>query len=170
MQNNITQYLANIAASRDKEVLFALFSTLARVNSVGFNSAGLAIKTGGSALVKNGTAWYGTAAGKLRNVAVNTDMPALAGTVTNAKFNVYAFFIDSAGTTTTLMGTEGATLAAVKFPDFPVGKACIGFVIVNPTGTGNFVGGTTALDDATVVPGAVYVNPIGAFDPTFLIN
>jgi hypothetical protein len=34
----------------------------------------------------------------------------------------------------------------------------IGFVIVNPTGTGDFVGGTTDLDDATVAPNAVYVN------------
>ena len=43
-------------------------------------------------------------------------------------------------------------------------------MIINPTGTGNFVGNTTALDDVTVVPNAVYVNTIGAFDPTVLIQ
>jgi hypothetical protein len=41
----------------------------------------------------------------------------------------------------------------------------VGFLIIHPSGTGNFVGGTTALDDATVVPNAVYVSPTGAFDP-----
>jgi hypothetical protein len=45
----------------------------------------------------------------------------------------------------------------------------IGFVIINPTGTGPFVGGTTALDDATVVPNAVFVNVTGAFDPSIQI-
>jgi hypothetical protein len=93
-------------------------------------------------------------------------MAALSGTVANAKFNVYVFFIDSAGTLTSRMGTAGATLATVKWPEFPENKACIGFVIINPTGTGDFVGGTTALDDATVVPGATYVNTPYPFDPT----
>jgi hypothetical protein len=60
-------------------------------------------------------------------------------------------------------------LAAVKFPAIQVNKALIGFVIINPTGTGNFVGGTTALDDGTVIPGALYVNTVGAFDPSALI-
>ena len=32
-------------------------------------------------------------------------------------------------------------------------------------GTGNFVGGTTALDDATVIPTAVYVNTPCVFAP-----
>ncbi len=50
------------------------------------------------------------------------------------------------------------------FPTIPAGRAVLGFIIVNPTGTGNFVGGTTALDDATVAPGTVYVDtPGGAF-------
>jgi hypothetical protein len=68
------------------------------------------------------------------------------------------------------MGTEGATLAAVKFPQFPNDKALIGFVIIHPTGTGNFVGGTTALDDATVVPNAVYQNSTAGFDPYVLVG
>lgn len=87
-----------------------------------------------------------------------------SGTVTNANFNVYVVSVDSAGTATVSMGTEGATIGAVVFPTVPTGNAVVGFVIVNPTGTGNFVGGTTDLDDGTVVPNAVYVNTVGPFN------
>jgi hypothetical protein len=97
-----------------------------------------------------------------------TDVPALSGTVTNAKFNVFAVFIDNGGTLTSVMGTEGATLAAVVFPPVPANKTCVGYVIVNPTGTGNFVGGTTNLDDVTVAPNAVFVNTVAPFDPRCL--
>ncbi len=94
-------------------------------------------------------------------------MTTLAGTVVNATFNVFVFGVNSAGTLTTTMGTAGATLGAVVFPALPDGVIAIGYVRVNPTGAGNFVGGTTALDDATVVPNAVYVNTLGEFFPQF---
>jgi hypothetical protein len=97
-------------------------------------------------------------------------MPALSGTVVNGTFNVFCFFIDSAGTVTSAMGTAGATLATVVFPQKPQKKALVGLLIVNPTGTGNFVGGSTALDDATVVPTVAYVSAQGAFDPYCLIG
>jgi hypothetical protein len=138
-----------------------------RYSSQALQSAGLVIKAGGSALAKTGgSATKLLADGKLVNIAAATDMAALAGTVTNAKFNVYCFFVDSAGTLTSAMGTEGASLAAVVFPTFPAKKALVGFIIINPTGTGPFVGGTTALDDATVVPNAVFISPQGPFDPS----
>lgn len=89
----------------------------------------------------------------------------LSGTVTNAKFNVYVLSISAAGTVSAQMGTEGATIGAVVFPTIADGNAVIGFVIVNPTGTGSFVGGTTELDDATVVPNAVYINTPYPFLP-----
>ena len=92
-------------------------------------------------------------------------MAALAGTVTNAKFNVFAFTVNAAGTLATRMGVEGATLGGITFPTIPDGEVVIGYVIINPTGTGNFVGGTTVLDDATVVPNAVYVNTPFPFIP-----
>lgn len=95
----------------------------------------------------------------------STNFPALVGTITNTKFNVFACFIDSTGTLSSAMGTEAATLAAVTFPAIPAGKAMVGYVVLNPTGTGNFVGGTTNLDDATVVPNVVFVNTLGAQDP-----
>lgn len=140
-----------------------------RMTSFAISTAGLAIKAGASAIVKTGaSATYLLANGILQKIAAATDMPALVGTVTNAKFNVYCFFIDVSGTVTSQMGIEGATLATVVFPQFPLNKALVGFIIVNPTGTGNFVGGTTALDDATVVPNVVYVNPVCGFDPACL--
>lgn len=157
-----------------KQVLSDLAADLAvhndRLKTRTHSSAGLVIHGAASALAKAGSAFYASAAGTLVTKVINTDMAALAGSVTNTKFNVYVFFIDSAGTLTTVMGTEGATLGAVVWPAFPVGKACIGFVVINPTGTGPFVGGTTALDDATVVPNAVYVSVTGSFDPTTALN
>lgn len=132
------------------------------------STGGLAIKAGGGVLVKAGTLAKAFANGVLVSIAANTDMPALVGTVINAKFNVFVFSIDSAGTITTQMGTAGASLAAVVFPTIPEDNATIGFIIINPTGTGNFVGGTTALDDATVAPGAIYVNTPYPFNPNLL--
>lgn len=165
--DTMIRWLGNARDATQQSILRTLVTPLFdRYTSVALSSAGLAIKTGGSAIVKTGaSAQYLLANGILQKISAATDMAALSGTVTNAKFNVYCFFIDLAGTVTSQMGTEGATLAAVKFPRFPLKKALVGFVIINPTGTGNFVGGTSALDDATIVPNAVYVNPIGAFDP-----
>lgn len=170
MKDTLTRYLAGVPDSKERRHLELILRPIAdRLSTQSLTSAGLTIKAGASAIVKAGSAWYGAVQGKLVTKAANTDMAALSGTVTNAKFNVYAFFIDSAGTLTSAMGTEGATLAAVVFPPIPEQKACIGFVIINPTGTGNFVGGTTALDDATVVPTAAYVNLTQPFDPTVLL-
>jgi hypothetical protein len=129
-------------------------------------SGALAIKTGGSALVKSAATAYFMIDGQVFSKAA-ADMAALAGTVTNAKFNVFVFTLNSAGTLKSYMGTEAATLGAVVFPTVLDGEVTLGFVIVNPTGTGNFVGGTTALDDGTVVPNAVYVNTVGEFFPQY---
>lgn len=124
------------------------------------------IKSGGSALSKTGAAIsYGVANGVARTIAASTDQAAYSGTVLTATFNVFVHFIDSAGTLTSSMGTAGATLAAVVWPAIPAGKAVVSYTIINPTGTGSFVGGTTALDDGTVVPNAVYVGAVGPFDP-----
>lgn len=135
----------------------------ARQKTLIFNSAGLVIAAGKkTANIANTT--YGIANGVLFK-KTTADCSALAGTVANAAYNVYVFSIDSAGTVTTAFGTAGASLGAVVFPAVVANKPIIGFVIVNPTGTGNFVGGTTDLDDATVVPNAVYISVTGAFDP-----
>lgn len=167
MDNKVSTYLARVRDALTQAALRPVINALAdRYSCVMLSSAGLAIKAGASAVVKSGaSAFYALANGVLVTKGAATDMAALSGTVTNAKFNVFAFFIDSAGTLTSAMGTEGAALANVVFPPTPQGKTCVGFIVVNPTGTGNFVGGSTALDDATVAPNVVYQNPIGAWDP-----
>jgi hypothetical protein len=168
--DKLSRYLSNLPDGRSAKVLRPLLEGICdRLSSQLLTSGALVIKAGGGVLVKAGSILYATANGQIVTKAANTDMAALAGTVTAAKFNVFCFFIDAAGTLTTSMGTEGASLAAVKFPAIQVNKALIGFVIINPTGTGNFVGGTTALDDGTVIPGALYVNTVGAFDPSALV-
>lgn len=172
MIGTIHQWLGGLTAFADRLALSKILSPIGdRVSTQSLTSAGLVIKTAGSALVKTGaSAYYASVKGDLVTKAAATDMAALSGTVTNATFNVFCFFIDGAGNLTSDMGVAGATLKAVQLAPVPEGKAMIGFVIINPTGTGDFVGGTTPLDDATVVPNAAYVNTIGAFDPTILIG
>jgi hypothetical protein len=172
MKGTIFRWLDGIADTRSKQGLRAVLGGIGdRMSCKALTTPGLAIKAGGGVLVKAGTAFYAWVGDRLVAVAANTDQAALSGTVTNAKFNVFCFFLDRAGTCTSAMGVEGATLGAVKFPPIPEGKALIGFVIINPTGTGNFVGNTTALDDATVVPTAVYINTFGGtFDPSIAVT
>lgn len=121
------------------------------------NSGGLAIKGAGEGVAKTVNTIYAMINGVLVTKAA-ADMAALSGTVTADKFNVFVFTMNASGTLKTTMGTEGDAIGDIVFPDVPAGEVVIGFVIINPTGTGNFVGGTTDLDDATVVPNAVYVN------------
>jgi len=170
MIGTIRQWLASIAPSQTSYALQKVLDPIGdRISTHALTTAGLAIKAGASAIVKTGAAaCIVSVKGKLQSIGAATDQAALSGTVLNATFNVYAFFVDAAGTGTSAMGVGAATLPAVVFPVIPEGKALLGFVIINPTGTGNFVGGTTALDDATVIPNAVYVNCTGPFDPTVL--
>jgi hypothetical protein len=130
-------------------------------------SGALAIHGSSSALAKFASTIYFMIDGQCYSKAT-ADCAALAGTVTNAKFNVFVFSVNAAGTLATQMGTEAATLGAVVFPAVADGSVAIGFVVINPTGTGNFVGGTTQLDDGTVVPNAAYVNTVGEFFPQFV--
>lgn len=169
------------AIARDLDALFTAYgaapadidAVVTEINRLGDRSRSEIVATGTLAIgavskakLKNTTTVYAIANGTLASaVAAET---ALSGTVTNAKYNVYQLFIDSSGTLTTAMGTEGASLGAVVFPTQTADKASVGFVIVHPTGTGDFVGGTTELDDGTVVPNAVYVNTVGFFNPEAL--
>lgn len=140
------------------------FAHLDALRSCALSSGALAIKAGGSALAATASAVTVLVDGKLVAKAA-ADMAALSGTVANAAYNVFVFSLDGAGTAITEMGQEGATLAAVRFPPIPKGRAVLGFVIIHPTGTGDFVGGTTVLDDGTVVPNASYVNTPYPFNP-----
>ena len=166
MTDTIRQWLSGMAVFKDQWSLLNIFGPIGdRYSSQSHTSAGLAISSGGAATAKTGsTAWVGTANGIPVSVAASTTMPALSGSITATYFNVFCFFIDSASVATSAMGTEGATLAAVKFPAFPEGKALIGYLVVTYAST--FVGGTTPLDTATTI----YVNTVGAADPSVLVG
>lgn len=158
--------VTSVGGLADASVRSALGEIQSAIVDQLLNTGGLAIGSSSKAKAKIANTIYAFVNGVL--VKKTTAEITLSGTVTNAKFNVYVLTIDSAGTVTATMGTEGSTIGAVVFPAVPANSAVIGFVIVNPTGTGNFVGGTTELDDATVVPNAVYVNTVGTFNPNCL--
>lgn len=163
MLDTMSRYMQGLANPKDAYFLQRCFNPLAdRYSSMPLNSAGLVIHGAGSALAKTGaTDFYAVASGTLVKIASGTDMPALTGINAGAgAFNVACFFIDSAAVVTAAGGTAGAALANVVFPQFPVGKALVGFLII--TNAGAFTGGTTALDTATTV----YISPTAAFDPT----
>lgn len=171
MLNTVSQQLTGLSSPSNNGVLSPLFYALAdRCSSQTINSAALRIKGGSaSAIVQTNAVSLYLAKGRLVSKATALDMPALVGTVANATFNLFAFFGNQAGTISVAMGLAGTTLAKVTFPAIPEGSAVIGFIIINPTGAGNFVGGTTVLDDATVIPNVVFANTLSAFDPTILI-
>lgn len=165
MRDTIRVWLEGIASQKDARSLRAVLDPIGdRYSSQALNSAGLTIKGGGSAVAKTGSSdFYAVAKGVIVKIAASTDMPALVGTITATKFNVFCFFVDSAAVVTVAMGTEGAAVGNVLWPQFPENKAFIGCLIVTYAST--FTGGTTALDTATTV----YINSQGAFDPTVKI-
>jgi hypothetical protein len=166
MLDTLTRFLEGF---KDQRALHALRSPLEslvdRYSSQPLTSAGLAISSAGATTAKIGSAdFYASVNGILVKVAAGTAMPALTSVSFAAgAFNVAAFFTDGAGNLTTLTGAQGATLGAVGFPQFTKQQALIGFLII--TYASAFVGGTTPLDTATTV----YVNTLGAFNPTVLI-
>lgn len=165
MIDTIRRWLEGIADQKDRWTLQHLFDPIGdRYSTQPLRSAGLAINAGGAATVKIGSAdFYAAVKGKLVKLAASLELPALVGSITATKFNVFCFFVDQAGTPTVAMGTEGAALVNLTFPPFPEGKALVGFIIVTYAST--FVGGTTPLDTATTV----YVSPLGPFDPSVLL-
>lgn len=163
---NLIQRINQVKDRSDSRHLFLIMEGIYEaLRSQFVVSAGLQIG-GTTTLVRTGgSASYAVVQGVLRTLAATTNMPALVGTVVNGTFNVFVFTLDRDGNLFTQMGTAGSTLAEVRWPDIASNRAVVGFVIINPTGTGNFVGGTTALNNATVAPNAVYVSPVGAFRP-----
>lgn len=133
-----------------------------RLNSCTLSSAGLDIKAGSSAVVKAVSAFSALAGGTLVTKAANTDMAALVGTLATAKSAAWAFYVDAAGTLTTSAKTADAANAAAAIallPAPPSDKAMIGFITVDNATGSNFVGGTTALDAASVT--TTYYNTSG---------
>lgn len=166
MNSTVTQFLSGMSAEKDRNAVFQVASPLAdRYNSVATSTAGLVVTaTAGTKVPEIGTvAFQGIAGGVPVAIAAGTDMPALSGSITAASFNIFCFFIDNASVVTSAMGTEATTLAGVKFPQFPTGKALVGYITVTYAST--FVGNTTSLNTATTV----YISPTGAFDPNVVI-
>lgn len=128
------------------------------------SSAGLTVGSVSAAKVKIANTVYALIDSVLVKKTTAEITLTTANNVANGKFNVIVLTMDAEGTVTPTNGTAGDTLGAVVFPAVPDDEVVIGFVIINPTGTGNFVGGTTELTDATVVPNAVYVNSISPFN------
>ena len=167
MTATLQQWLEQVAVGRTRFALLEIMaSVIDRFSSCAISSAGLVIKTGGSALAKTGSAVTNLVAnGTPVAIAASTDMPALTGIdITATYFRIVCFFIDSASVVTVAAGTEGATLAAATWPPFPQGKALVGFLTI--TYSGAFTGGTTPLDTATTT----YNSPTGAWDPSCLVG
>jgi hypothetical protein len=164
--NTVKQYLAGLGAMNDKAALTPLLSAMAdRFSSQATSTAGLVISATTTTSKIGAVAFAGVANGVPVALAAAIDMPALTGlNIAAGAFNVFCYFIDAAGVVTVQMGSEGATLGAVRFPQFPVGKALVGYLVV--TYASPFVGGTTVLSTATTV----YVSPVGAFDPTIILG
>jgi len=128
------------------------------------NSGALAIHGSASALAKFANTIYFMIDGQVYS-KTTLDCAALAGSVAHGAYNVFVFTVDAAGNLTTTIGTPGASLGAVVFPAITDGQVAIGFVIIHPTGTGSFVGGTANLDNDASTPNAVYVNTPFSFFP-----
>lgn len=170
MLYTVNQSLESMPSEGGRRAVAAPLKSMAyALSSQSLQSGALRI-SGGSAspLAQTNAIYYGVANGKLVKIASAVNMPALVGTVANGMFNVFAFRVNSAGVTSVVLGAAASTLQGVAFPAANEGTATIGMLIINPTGTGAFVGGTTNLDDATVVPNAVFLNTLGAFDPTII--
>lgn len=165
MYDTLSRYLNNIGSTSDRIALKQLLAPLFdRMSSQTTSTAGLVISLNTTTSKTGATPYQGTANGVSVTIAAGVDMPALVGSITANSFNVFCYFIDTSSVVTVAMGQEGITLANVKFPQFPLGKALVGYLIV--TYASPFIGGTTVLSTATTT----YVSPVGAFDPTVLVG
>lgn len=110
------------------------------------------------------------AGGPGTTLVAGVDSAALAGTVANGQYGMWEIRTASNGTTmTTAKGTDAATKSGIVLPAGSNALITLGFIIVHPSGTGDFVGGTTGLADGTVVPNTEYYNLIGDFRPRGIV-
>jgi hypothetical protein len=166
MNDAFSSILGGMPGGQTRDNLSKMMRPLVdRLSTQATSTAGLVITaTSGKKVPKIGAAAYqGVVQGIPVTIAAGTDMPALSGNITAGSYAIYCFFIDTASTVTSIKGAEGTTLAKAKFPQFPEGKALVGYIIV--TYASAFTADTTALDTATTV----YVSPVGAFDPSYVL-
>ncbi len=175
----LTPIIQRLKAVVDPAISYALYLLLKpmteRYRTLCLSGPAPVIKAGGSVLAKTGaTVTHYMIKGKSGQILAGVDLPAFVGTVAADMFNVFVYTVNSAGTTALTMGTEAATEAAVKWPSINPEHAILAFIKVNPTGTGPFIGGSTALDSATVftTPAAdlLYVSCVGMSFPTAKVD
>ena len=169
MQDTITRYLNGVGGALTRAALQPILNSLGdKQSSVALASAGLIISVDTFTAKVGATDFYALCAGRLVKLAAGTIMPSLPATMTvaNALFNVVVFTVNAAGTVAATLGTAGTTLGGVVFPPEILSSAKVGFIILNPT-VGTFVGGSTAMSGTSA--NAVYVSPIGAFEPSILL-
>lgn len=132
--------------------------------SMVFNTAGLAIKTTASPIVKTANTVTAVINGVLVSKAA-ADCAALVGTIAAAKKGLFVFTLKADGTFTTRAGSlTASTLAALTWPTIPSDEVVVGFLIVQNGTASDFVGGTTALDATDIT--TTYVNTPFTFNPT----
>lgn len=133
------------------------------------SSAGLAIGSSSKAKVKIVNTFYYMIDGVMYSKSTaEVAFTATTHDVANAKFAAFVYSIDKDGTVTVTKSADAASLGAIVFPTVPAANVIFGVVIINPTGTGAFDASTTELDDATVVPNAVYINTAYPFNTNAL--
>lgn len=154
-----------------RNLVLVLEKIYKKLGNVALTTPTLAVATT-TTKIKSTTDYYGFVGGVLVKKAATDNLITLTtdANTTNALFNVVVFTINSSGTITNRYGTQGASLAAMTWPVMPADEAVFGILLLNPTGTGNFVGGTTAVNDGTVAPGAVYISPLSALSFSAIAN
>jgi hypothetical protein len=123
----------------------------------------LAIKAGGSALIKSTTITYAMVGGILVKLAAG-DMPALTGiSIPDGSKQMIGFAIDVSGALTLVAGRQGTTIGNVGMPTKPEGTVMLGLALIE-NGTGStFTGGTTPIDTASLT--VTYFNLTTAIEP-----
>lgn len=161
MQDSLMQHLSGVPNDSTRRALrIPLRALVDRLSTQATATAGLVISATTTKAKIGATPFAGVVQGIPVAIAAGTDMPALVGDITAGSYAIYCFFIDTASTVTVIKGKEGTTLAKAQFPDFPEGKALVGYLVI--TYASAFIAGTTVLSTATTV----YVSPVGAFDPS----
>lgn len=166
MKGTIRQLLEGVAGATTRRFLQIILEALGdKFSSCVIQNPGMVITGLAGTTAKTGaTDLVYIAQGVPVSIAGGTALPALVGSIGAGAFGIFGFFGDKAGTITSAMGAQGATLSAARFPYCPEGCAIIGYLIV--TDALAFTGGTTALDAATTI----YCSPDGAFDPSVLVS
>jgi hypothetical protein len=143
-------------------------------NTSMITSAGLAI-SGTTTLAEAVNACVAMVNGTVVPIPAATNMSALVGTLPTANVAAWAFYINASGTISTGAMTTPAATAALAIAALaaqvnanqpvliggqsPAPSALIGFITVSNASGSNFVGGTTALNAASVT--TTYYSVVG---------